>query len=154
MGLLLMLEGFSRFSPCEEAGQRSGHGLAIVLAGPAGIQKSAQADFLKRRYGLHTMDAVDLRREIARSRTRRFLLEGCAASPREATCLSTLAGHRDLPPPVFIEIADRRLEHSSWDVDLIQTYYPDADVWTLDGTRPREAVSETLQRLLDGQAGR
>jgi hypothetical protein len=148
MGLLLMWEGLSYLSRSEPAAHPSGESLAILLAGPDGIQKTAQAEFLRRRYGLRTVSAGDLTREIARGGDQRLLLQDCAASPREAQCLSALARQRDLPPPVFIEIADRRLPSSPWDVDLIQSYYPDADVWTLDGTRPPEAISETLQRLL------
>src|ERR1039457_4323489 len=79
--------------------------IAIVLAGPDGIQKTAQTEFLRQRYRLR-------------------------------------------------EIADRHLQNSPWDVYLIESYNPDADVWTLDGTRPPQAISETLQRLLDGPAGK
>lgn len=152
MGLLLMREGLTYLPPSEPATHPSGESLAIVLAGPDGMQKSAQAEFLRRRYGLREIAAGDLTREAARGHDKRFLLRDCAASPPEAQCLAALARQRDLPPPVFIEIADRRLRssaYSAWDVDLIQTYYPDAEVWTLDGTRPTEAISETLQRLLD-----
>jgi hypothetical protein len=152
MGLLLMREGLSYFPRSQPAAS-----LAIILAGPEGTQKSAQAEFLRQRYGLREIAADDLTREAARGRNKRFLLRDCAASPREAQCLAALARQKDLPPPVFIEIADRRLRSSAYsalDVDLIQSYYPDADVWTLDGTRPPEAISETLQRLLDRPAGR
>ena len=154
MGLLVMREGFSYFARSEAAGPPSRESLAIVLGGPDGIGKTAQAEFLRRRYGLRTIPAGDLGRELARSRNQRFLLQDCAASPHQEECLAALARQRDLPPPVFIEIADRRLENSPWDVDLIQSYYPDADVWTLDGTRPVEAISETLRRLLDSPAAK
>jgi hypothetical protein len=157
MGLLMMREGFSYFSRSEAGGRLPGESLAIVLAGPDGIEKTAQAEFLRRRYGLRTVSAGDLPRDAARGRIKRFLLQDCAARPREAHCLAALARQRDLPTPVFIEVADRRLQspaYSAWDVDLIQSYYPDADVWTLDGTRPTETTSETLQRLLDRPAGK
>ena len=157
MGLLLMREGLSYLSRSELCAHTSSESLAIVLAGPDGMQKAAQAEFLRQRYGLREIAAGDLTREAAHSRNKRFLLQDCSESPREAQCLEALARQRDLPPPVFIEIADRRLPssaYSAWDVDLIQSYYPDADVWTLDGTRPPEAISETLQRLLDRPAGK
>ena len=76
-----------------------------MLAGPDGIEKTAQTEFLRQRYRLR-------------------------------------------------EIADRHLQNSPWDVYLIESYYPDADVWTLAGTRPPEAISKTLQRLLDRPAGK
>jgi len=157
MGLLVMREGFSYFARSEAAGPPSRESLAIVLGGPDGIGKTAQAEFLRRRYGLRTIPAGDLGRELARSRNQRFLLQDCAASPHQEECLAALARQRDLPPPVFIEIADRRLgsaARSGFNVDLIQSYYPDADVWTLDGTRPVEAISETLRRLLDSPAAK
>jgi hypothetical protein len=64
--------------------------------------------------------------------------------------LAALARQPDLPSPVFIDLADRRLNHPPSDAYLIQSYYPDADIWTLDGTRTVESLSATLQMLLDG----
>jgi hypothetical protein len=32
---------------------------------------------------------------------------------------------------------------------MIQSYYPDAAIRTVDGTRPPEVISATLQQLLD-----
>lgn len=157
MGLLLMREGLSYLSQSEPDTHPYGENRAIVLAGPDGMQKTAQAEFLRQRYGLREIAAGDLTREAARRRNKRFLLRDCAASQREGQCLEALARQRDLPPPVFIEIADRRLGSSAypaWDVYLIQSYYPDAAVWTLDGTRPPEAISATLQHLLDKAPGR
>src|SRR5206468_1525664 len=122
----------------------------IVLAGPDGLQKEAQAEFLARRYGLKTIAADDLARRSAN----RFLLKDCAVSERETRCISELARGRDIRRPVFIEVADRSLGGSPWDVYTIQAYYPEADVWTLDGTRPTAAISETLQRLLDRETVR
>ncbi len=122
MGLLLVREGFApRASP---AGGR----LAVVLAGPSSSQRLAQAEFLKRRYA-------------------GVLLE-CGAGD-QARLLASLARRRDLAHPVFIEIADRGLGGPPLDTDLILSYYPDADIWTFDGTRPPEKVSDTLRRLLD-----
>lgn len=131
---------------------RRSEGLVLVLAGPAGRQKTAQAEFLKRRYALRTITADDLTRETAGGRGRGFLLEDYPAGQPPARWLSGLAKQRDLPAPVFIEIADQHLKGAPLDVDLIQSYYPDADIWTLDGTLPAEAISATLATLLDGAA--
>ncbi len=152
MGLLLMREGFSYLSQTDAAEGHSDDRIAIVLAGPNGAQKSAQADFLKRRYGLRTIDASDLTREVSLRRNRRVLVPDCPSGLDGAACLATLVHRKDLPHPVFIQIADRRWHAPGWAVEAIQEYYPDADIWTVDGTRPSADVSETLQHLLDAEA--
>jgi len=129
MGILLMWEGVAQ-------NPRAPDGVVIVLAGPAGAQKIAQAEFLRRRYG---KDSVF----------------GDYPSTREQSeRLAALVKQKHLPAPIVIQIADRFQKGSPLDVYGIESNYPGADIWTLDGTRPVETVSRTLQNLLDRTPGK
>jgi hypothetical protein len=151
MGLLLMREGLSYLERSRPARTPADY-FAIVLTGPSGSQKSALAEFLKRRYALRTVTGDDLKRPLTRGHDTGFLLTDYPAGTGEAGYLAALARQPDLPSPVFIDLADRRLNHPPSDAYLIQSYYPDAPIWTLDGTRPAESLSATLQMLLDTAA--
>ena len=43
-----------------------------------------------------------------------------------------------------------KIASSPLDPHMIESYYPEADFWTLEGTWPAESISRLLQALLDG----
>src|SRR5205085_10278538 len=106
----------------------------FVLAGRAGSQKSAQAEFLKKTYSLPAVTANDLLKDSASAPANGFVLQDYPKSKDQAERLAVVVRQKDLPPPIVIEIADRSMKNSPFDLDLLQSYYPEADVWTFDGT--------------------
>jgi len=150
-GLLLFRQGLNDLATSRQI-QARGDGMAIVLAGPPGTQKAAQAQFLKDRYGLRVISVAELKSHNKIKGGTPFLIADYPAGAGQADYLAALDGRRDLPKPVFIEIANLHLSKSPLDVDLIQSLYPDADIWTFDSTRPPAHISATLQALLDPPA--
>ena len=141
LGICLMLEGI--FTPTG-----TDAGLAIVIIGPPGTQKSAQTEFLRRRYRLPVITSEDLTKARAVPRHDGFVLEDYPTTKERAGRLADLVRQRKLAP-VVIEIADRRFESPPVDVDTIESHFPEADIWTLDGTLPAQTISSTLEALLD-----
>lgn len=146
LGICLMLEGM--FSWSETLASPVGS-LAIVVVGPAGLQKAAQTEFLRRRYRLPVIHGSDLAKSGAVPARDGFVLEDYPTTKDRADRLAELLSARKLAAPVVVEIADRRLKGSPVDLYKIESRYPLADIWTFDGTLPAETVSRTLQDLLD-----
>jgi adenylate kinase len=170
--LLAVLLGLSAASvmPAQEVGK----GLVIVLIGPPGSGKTTQAEFLQKKYGIPviaadrtTTDAA-LLRDIQKAGTAKgFVLDGYPATRAQANYLDKVVKQLKLPSPVVLslevpdavvrermkgkekpEVLDQRLSNYHKEMDLIREYYPQADIWTVIGTRPVKEVSDTIEMLI------
>lgn len=155
-------------------GQEVGKGLVIVLIGPPGSGKTTQASFLQKKYGVPVITAdratsnEALLREILKAGTTRgFVLDGYPATRAQADHLGAVVKQLKLPSPVIIslevpdavvrerlkgkekpEVLDQRLSSYHKEMDLIRQYYPQADIWTVIGTKSVKEVSETIEMLI------
>jgi len=97
-----------------------------------------------------------------------FVLDGYPATRAEADSLATLTQEFKLPAPIIIQIdvsdetarqwhakqpekhpnfeADLRRYHE--ELDLIRSYYPQADIWTIIGKDVPAEVFETIKALI------
>jgi len=98
---------------------------------------------------------------------RGFVIDGYPATHSEADFLAALVKELKLPAPVVIQLdvpdnvvrqrlagkekpesVDRRLENYHREMDLVRQYYPQADIWTIIGTRTVKEVSQTIVTLV------
>jgi adenylate kinase len=170
--LLAVLLGMSAAAvlPAQEVGK----GLVIVLIGPPGSGKTTQAEFLKKKYSIPVITAdrtttdATLLRDIQKAGTAKgFVLDGYPATREQADHLGKIVKQLNLPSPVVVslevpdavvrerlkgkekpEVLDQRLSSYHQEMDLIRQYYPQADIWTVIGTRPVKEVSETIEMLI------
>jgi adenylate kinase len=99
------------------------------------------------------------------------VLDGYPATKDQADHLAALVKEMGLLPPVVIQIdvpddvvrarlekrkapedtpeqIERRLKDYHRELDMIRDYYPQANIWTIDGTRPIVDVWRTIQVIL------
>jgi len=99
------------------------------------------------------------------------VLDGYPATKDQADHLAALVKEMGLLPPVVIQLdvpddmvrarlekrksaedtpeqIERRLKDYHRELDLIRDYYPQANIWTIDGTRPIVDVWRTVQVIL------
>lgn len=113
-----------------------------------------------------------LRAQLSKTDTSRgFVLDGYPASRAQADHLADLVRESNLPSPLIVQLdvpdnvvhswaaqrkgpADspdnvkRLLRRYHDEMDLLRSYYPEGDIWTIDGTRPPAEVSATIRTLL------
>lgn len=120
------------------------------------------AEFLKKKYSIPvitadwtTTDATLLRDIQKAGMAKGFVLDGYPATRAQADHLGKIVKQLKLPPPVVVslevpdavvrerlkgkkkpEVLDQRLSSYHQEMDLIRQYYPQADIWTVIGTRP------------------
>jgi adenylate kinase len=176
----------------------------VVLIGPTGSGKTTQAEFLKHRYGIPSLNINDLIRrnrgelnsektpginegspqdslglnELVRDRLktmhtqRGFVLDGYPATKDQADYLGALLGELQLPAPVILQLdvpdavarqrlnkrrrsddtpaqIEQRLKDYHREMDMIRAYYPEANIWTIDGTKSPAEVSKTIVSILE-----
>jgi len=103
--------------------------------------------------------------------SRGFALDGYPATRAQAEYLGKLVREFKLPNPIVMQIhvPDRvahqrsvkrggrddepgiiakRLREYHKEMDMLRSYYPEADIWTIDGTRPPKGVSATVRLLI------
>jgi adenylate kinase len=101
-----------------------------------------------------------------------FTLDGYPATRKQADYLTKLAREMNLPSPIVVqihipdhvahdrsksragtddkpEIIARRLQQYHKEMDMLRAYYPEADIWTIDGSRDTRGVSATLRLLIE-----
>jgi len=106
--------------------------------------------------------------------TRGVALDGYPASKAQADYLAALAAKLKLPPPIIIqldvsddvvrdrlkkrqnaddkpEMIEERLKNYHREMDTIRSYYPEANIWTIDGNKPIAEVSRTIQAILQDE---
>ncbi len=107
--------------------------------------------------------AMDLKKGVA--------LDGYPATKDQADHLAALVRERSWPAPIVIqfevpdsvvrerlqkrngpedtpELIERRLKDYHRELDMIRDYYPGANLWAIDGTRPAAEVSSTIEAIL------
>lgn len=154
-------------------------GMVVVLIGPPASGKSTQATFLNRKYKLAILDAAQLargaagddainvrvREAVTRMGAQGFVIDGYPATRVQATHLDALARELRLASPLVIvldvpdEVVRQRMKNRAAqekelaryhrEMDLVQAYYPQADIWKIIGTRPAAEVSATIQALIE-----
>jgi adenylate kinase len=103
--------------------------------------------------------------------TKGVALDGYPASKDQADRLAALATKLNLPPPIVIQIdvpddvsrqrakarnriddtpvlIDERLKNYHREMDMIRSYYPQANIWTVNGNKPIGEVSSTIEAIL------
>jgi len=101
-----------------------------------------------------------------------FVLDGYPATREQAGFLDELVQEMELPRPIVVqihvkdqvshersakrggpddnpEIIAMRLREYHQEMDMLRSYYPEADIWTIDGTRPVRGVSATIRLLIE-----
>ena len=102
------------------------------------------------------------------------VLDGYPATKDQADHLAGLVKKLDLPAPIVIQLdvpdnvdtkrlekrkreddtpdqIARRLKDYHRELDFVRSYYPDANIWTIDGTRSPVEVSKTIQSILSDE---
>ena len=99
------------------------------------------------------------------------ILDGYPATKEQADYLESMVKKLNLPSPVILHLQipdsvarerlrkrkraddtpeqiDRRLADYHRELEMIQSYYPAANIWTIDGTKSIEEVSGTIRSIL------
>jgi len=105
---------------------------------------------------------------------RGFVLDGYPATRAEADYLAALVKELKLPDPLVIQLdvpdeevrarlkkrglpedtpakVEAGLARYKSELSLVRSYYPKADIWTIDGTRAPSGVSATIESLIAGR---
>ncbi|MBI5282475.1 MAG: nucleoside monophosphate kinase [Candidatus Solibacter usitatus] len=154
--------------------QQAGKGLVIVLIGPPGSGKTTQAGFLAARYeipvitGDQNLSGDEFRRIVkAVNASRGFIIDGYPATRKQADNLAAVVRDLKLPNPIVLHLdvpddvarqrlagkekpaaLDSRLAQYHQEMDFIRSYYPQADIWTVIGTRSEKDVFKTIVSLV------
>jgi len=103
--------------------------------------------------------------------TKGVALDGYPASKDQADHLAALAVKLKLPPPIVIqldlpdevarqrlkerqraddkpELIEERLKNYHREMDMIRSYYPEVNIWIVNGDKPVAAVSSTIEAIL------
>ena len=103
--------------------------------------------------------------------TKGVALDGYPASKDQADHLAALAVKLKLPPPIVIqidlpddvarqrlkerqraddkpELIEERLKSYHREMDMIRSYYPEVNIWIINGDKPVAAVSSTIEAIL------
>ena len=99
------------------------------------------------------------------------VFDGYPATKDQADHLATLVKRFNLRPPIIIQLdvpdnvdekrlqkrkreddtpdqIARRLKDYHRELDFARSYYPEANIWTIDGTKSRDEVSKTIESIL------
>lgn len=100
------------------------------------------------------------------------VLDGYPASKDQADHLAVLVAKLNLPPPIVIqidlpddvvrqrlkerqriddkpELIEERLANYHREMDMIRAYYPEANIWIVDGAKPVAEVSSEIEAILN-----
>jgi adenylate kinase len=106
--------------------------------------------------------------------TKGVALDGYPGSKDQADHLAALASKLNLPPPIVIqidlsddvvrerlkkrariddkpELIEERLKNYHREMDTIRSYYPQANIWTINGDKPVAEVSSTIEAILNDE---
>lgn len=109
-----------------------------------------------------------VRAEILKIDTARgFVLDGYPATRAQATYLAAMLDEMKFPQPFIVQLnipdnvvwersmgqnraeVERRLAEYHREMEIIRNYYPEASIWTVDGTRSVSGVSQTIRLLVE-----
>jgi len=103
------------------------------------------------------------------------VLDGYPATKDQADHLAALVKNLKLPAPIILQLdvpdsvdfqrlekrkreddtqeqIARRLKDYHRELDMIRSYYPEANIWTIDGTKSASEVSKTIEAILNDEA--
>jgi len=113
------------------------------------------------------LNALLRERVMAAERQKGFVLDGYPATRAEADYLGRLVKEAGLPQPIVIQIDvpdeevrkrmqgsadadfEKRLKEYHRELEMAQSYYPQADIWQIIGTLPPEEVFKTIVALIE-----
>lgn len=114
-----------------------------------------------------------VRRELLAADTSRgFVIDGYPATRAQADFLASMLRELTLPRPLIVQlqvpdevarqrsrerdgpedsprVVERRLAEYHREMEMVRGYYPEADIWTVDATRPVSGVSQTIRLLVE-----
>ncbi len=152
------------------------YGLPVIsVEDLVAADKGARGDELPRTSG--RLDELLKQRLEQTDIGRGFVLDGYPATRAQADHLGRLVREFGLPDPIVIqihvpdkvvrercakrggpedapEIVSRRLARYHEEMDMLRAYYPEADIWTIDGTRGVKGVSATIRVLIEDRMER
>ena len=117
------------------------------------------------------IDALIAEKVTSLDLTKGLALDGYPASKDQADHLAALAAKLNLPPPIVIqidlpddvarlrltkrrraddkpELIEERLKNYHREMDMIRSYYPQANILTINGDKPVAEVSSTIEAIL------
>jgi adenylate kinase len=106
--------------------------------------------------------------------TKGVVLDGYPATKDQADFLADLVRKLVLPSPIVIQLdvpdsvvrerlkkraraddqpdlIEERLKNYHRELDMVRSYYPQANIWTIDGTKDPRTVSQTIEAILNDE---
>jgi adenylate kinase len=144
----------------------------LITANPAALAKYRPAGITPGPPQLNpAIDALVAAAITGLDLSKGLVLDGYPASKDQADHLAALAEKLKLPPPIVIQIdvpddvareragkrqrgddapdlVEERLKNYHREMDMIRSYYPQANIWTIDGAKPVADVSGTIEAIL------
>ncbi len=144
----------------------------LITANPAELTKYRGAGITPGPPQLNpAIDALVAKEVTSLDLTKGVALDGYPASKDQADHLAALAAKLNLPPPIVIqidlpddvarqrlkkrqraddkpELIEERLKNYHREMDMIRSYYPQANIWTINGDKPVAEVSSTIEAIL------
>lgn len=150
----------------------------LIRENPAALEKYRTPGI-----DLGTSQASPALNEMVRERLSKIdlshgvVLDGYPATKDQADHLAALVRALELPSPIVIqidvpdgvvrqrlrkrkgkedtpELIERRLKDYHRELETIRAYYPEANIWTIDGTRTADDVWKTMESILKDEIPR
>jgi len=145
----------------------------LILENPAALAKYRRPGITPGPPQLNpAIDGLFAEKLASMDLTKGLVLDGYPASKDQADHLAALAKKLNLPHPIVIqldvpddvarqrllterqggqdkpELIDERLKNYHREMDMIRAYYPEVNIWTIDGDKPVAEVSSTIEAIL------
>jgi adenylate kinase len=144
----------------------------LIQANPAALTKYRTAGITAGPPQLNpAIDGLVAEKVTGLDLTKGLALDGYPASKDQADHLAALARELNLPSPIVLQInlpdeiarqrlrkrqraddkpdlVEERLKNYHREMDMIRSYYPQANIWTINGDKPVAEVSSTIEAIL------
>lgn len=144
----------------------------LIQGNPAALAKNRRPGITPGPSQLNpAIDGLIAERLASLDLTKGVVLDGYPATKDQADHFATLVEKHDLPPPIVIqidlpddvarqrlkerrgiddkpELIEERLKNYHREMDMIRSYYPQANIWTINGDKPAAVVSSTIEAIL------
>ena len=146
----------------------------LIQANPAALAKFRRPGITPGPTQLNpAIDALVAEKLASLDLAQGVVLDGYPASKDQADHFAALIKKLNLPDPIVIqlyvpdevatqrlkerqraddkpELIEERLKNYHREMDMINSYYPEAKIWTIDGDKPVEEVSSAIEAILKG----